>query len=200
MNSRLASVALTFRRTYASQATRFRYPRPKPGTSERPPARPADPLSTSNTAAATELEDEALTFIHRPPPSAASPISYTTLPASPLLRARSEASAEGEQSQRALPPVFRRADRKPTERVPDHAVLRMRELRNRDPAKYTRGVLARMFNTSEAFVGMVAAVSKKSARKARLRERDALHAQNREQWSERREMIVAIRQKRRQFW
>ncbi|KAL1743622.1 mitochondrial ribosomal protein subunit L20-domain-containing protein [Schizophyllum fasciatum] len=198
MNSRLGSVALTLRRTYASQATRFRYPRPKPGTSERPPARPADPLATSPAAAATELDDEPLTFIHRPPPAAASPVSYTTLPASPLLRARP--AADGPRASGALPPVFRRADRRPTDPVAPHAVLRMRELRNRDPARYTRGVLARMFGTTEAFVGMVAALRSKSARKARVRERDALHAQSRAQWSERREMIVAIRQKRRTFW
>lgn len=201
VHRRLGSVALTFRRTYAS-----RYPRPKPGTSERPASRPPDPLTHSAAAAVSELDDDALTFIHRPPPSAPSPNSYTTLPASPLLRPRPAAeegdveAAAPETPARALPPVFRRADRDPKEQVSSHVIRRMREMRNRDPAKYTRGVLARTFNTTEAFVGMVAAISKKSVRKARVRDRDAQHAKQREGWSERREMIVAIRHKRREFW
>ncbi|PBK82192.1 hypothetical protein ARMGADRAFT_1019779 [Armillaria gallica] len=68
--------ALSFTRSYAT-----RYPRPKTGTSERPPYRTPDPLVNNPSTAVTTLPDEELTFIHRPPPTSPAPFILTTSPA-----------------------------------------------------------------------------------------------------------------------
>src|SRR5258705_2524283 len=66
-----------------------KYPRPRPGTAEKPPYRAPDPLVNNPKATVTKLGgEEELTFIHRPPASAPSPYSLSIAPASPLLRPR----------------------------------------------------------------------------------------------------------------
>ncbi|KAJ2978638.1 hypothetical protein NUW54_g11257 [Trametes sanguinea] len=66
------SLRLPFSRSYATRLP------------ERPPYRAPDPLRNNPHATYQELADKNLTFIHRPPPTAPSPLSYTTSPASPL--------------------------------------------------------------------------------------------------------------------
>jgi len=180
------TLALPWTRSYAPK-----YRRPKPGTAERPAYHPPDPLVNNPDAVVTTLQDENLTFIHRPPPTAPSPFSLTTAPSSPLLR---PASAPPE----LLPPPLR-VTPPPPKRMTDAAVAKMREFRREDPSKFTAGKLARMFNCTPNFVSLVAAL-KKPARKARLVIRNEEHAKMRERWSERHATVKAIRAKRRELW
>lgn len=168
-----------------------KYPRPRPGTSERPAYHPPDPLINNPKAAVKTLEEDNLTFIHRPPPTAPSPYSLTTAPASPLLR---PATSHVE----SLPPVLHRP---PTEqpRMSDEQIEKMRSLRFSNPAVYSRGKLAKMFNCTQAFVAQMAAL-KKPQRKALIRIRDQRHEKYREKWSEKHALVKAIRVKRREMW
>lgn len=188
MNRRLA-FALTFSRTYAT-----RWPRPKPGTSERPAYHAPDPLVNNPKAAVTPLEDEDLTFIHRPPPTAPSPFSLTTAPTSPLLR------PDPSPITGPLPPSIRpSADKVQPQRASDEVIAEIRRLRFSDPTKYSRGKLAQMFGCTENFVGSIAAL-KKPQRKALIRVREQKHEAVREKWSEKKSTARAIRAKRREFW
>lgn len=175
-----------------SYATRFL--RPKPGTSERPAYHAPDPLSNNSNAVVTSLPDEDLTFIHRPPPSAPSPFSLTTAPVSPLLWPR-PSSQDG-----LLPPPIRpSADKEQLPRVSDQVVGEIRRLRLTNPAKWSRGKLAKKFDCTESFVAGIAAL-KKPQRTALIRSRDQTHAEAREKWSEKKSTVRAIRAKRREFW
>ncbi|PPQ67542.1 hypothetical protein CVT26_006844 [Gymnopilus dilepis] len=170
-----------------------KYPRPRPGTAERPAYHAKDPLVNNPKAVVTQLEDENLTFIHRPPPSAPSPISLTTAPASPLLRPPSE------PYNGPLPPLSRSGPADPPPRMSDEDLEKLRELRYSDPVKYTRGKLASMFNCTQTFVGLVAPL-KRTARKPILKDRDALHEEARQRWSEKHSLVKAIAKKRRELW
>ncbi|KAF4589931.1 hypothetical protein EYR40_009682 [Pleurotus pulmonarius] len=188
MNRRISSV-LSFSRAYAT-----RHPRPKPGTSERPPYHAPDPLLNNPNATTTNLNDENLTFIHRPPPSAPSPFSLTTNPVSPLLRAHQNVPGET-----LMPPQLRASKLSESFVLTEAQKAEMRELRRSDPKQWTRSALARKFGCPSWFIEYVAALPK-SARKAARRERDAVHAANREKWSERHSMVKAIRLRKREFW
>jgi len=168
-----------------------KYPRPRPGTSERPAFRHPDPLST---ALKTELADSQLTFIHRPPPSAPTPYSLSTAPSSPLL-----AKVQTPPVSRGLPPLSRPAPEKKHTQVADETVLQMRALRHSDPKKYTRSVVAKMFGVEEAFVAFAAGLSHSAAKRS-VAERNAVHALHRERWSERHQIVKAIQRKRRTLW
>ncbi|KAK7469110.1 hypothetical protein VKT23_003601 [Stygiomarasmius scandens] len=183
LQSSLPSLA----RSYAQK-----WPRPKPGTSERPPMRHADPLLNSDNAVVTALPKENLTFIHRPPPTAPSPLSYTTNPVSPLLR---PATTPTESS---LPPLVRPEKSQP-KRASQKTIAEIQRLRELDPVKHTRGALAKRFGVTQQFVGMIAG-TKKSTRKALIRTRDTEHQANRDKWSDKRSLVVAIRKKRREHW
>ncbi|KAF9267533.1 hypothetical protein L218DRAFT_693852 [Marasmius fiardii PR-910] len=148
-----------------------KYPRPKPGTSERPPYRAPDPLINNPVATVTSLPEDDLTFIHRPPPTSPSPFSYTTNPVSPLLQPKK------------LPTV----------------VAKIRHLRLSKPEVYTRGRLAKEFGVTQRFVGLIAAVSK-AKRKELVSQRDALHGEGRAKWSDKKRLVEDIRKKRRTFW
>jgi len=76
---------------------------------------------------------------------------------------------------------------------------KMRQLRTEDPEKYTRGRLAKMFNCSPFLVGQMAPLDAPTHREA-LDKREKLHEEVRNQWGERKQMIRAIRTKRREFW
>jgi len=171
-----------------------KYPRPRPGTSERPAYHPPDPLINNPKAAVKTLEEDNLTFIHRPPPTAPSPYSLTTAPASALLCPATTPHVEPH-----LPPVLRRPP--PTEplRMSDEQIGKMRNLRLSNPTVYSRGKLAKMFNCTQAFVAQMAAL-KKPQRKALIRIRDERHERNREKWSEKHGLVKAIRAKRREMW
>jgi len=187
--ARKAGSVVQFTRTYASK-----YPRPRPGTSERPPYRPTDPLLDNPKATVTTLEDSQLTLIHRPPPTAPTPHSLTTSPSSPLLRSK-RTSQDG-----PLPPFIRpSADKHELPRVSEEVVEKIRELRRSDPKVYSRGKLAKMFGCTESFVASVAAL-KKSQRTGLIRLREQQHAVVREKWSEKKAIVRAIRAKRRTFW
>ncbi|KAF8798759.1 hypothetical protein BYT27DRAFT_7122484 [Phlegmacium glaucopus] len=170
-----------------------KYPRPRPGTSERPAYHPPDPLINNPKAAVKTLEEDNLTFIHRPPPTAPSPYSLTTAPASPLLR---PATPHVESH---LPPVLRRPPSTEPPRMSDEKIEKMRNLRLSNPTVYSRGKLAKMFNCTQAFVAQMAAL-KKPQRKALIRIRDERHERNREKWSEKHALVKAIRAKRREMW
>lgn len=171
-----------------------KYPRPKPGTSERPAYRPPDPLINNPKAAVKTLEEDNLTFIHRPPSTAPSPYSLTTAPASALLRPPTS-SAEP----LPLPPLLRQLPSKEQPRMSDEQIEKLRNLRFSNPTVYSRGRLAKMFNCTQAFVAQMAAL-KKPQRKALIRIRNQRHEKHREKWSERHALVKAIRAKRREMW
>ncbi|KAK1225125.1 hypothetical protein PQX77_011940 [Marasmius sp. AFHP31] len=190
LNRRITSLTVPFARYYPGK-----YPRPKPGTSERPPYRAPDPLVHNPSATVTSLPEDDLTFIHRPPPTSPSPFSFTTNPTSPLLRPKPASTATA-----ALPPSIRpSADKALPPRVSDEVVAKIRQLRLSDPGKYTRGRLAKEFGVTQSFVGMVAAV-KKSTRKELVAKRDDFHAASRAKWSEKKKLVEDIRKKRKSFW
>jgi Mitochondrial ribosomal protein subunit L20 len=172
-----------------------KYPRPRPGTSERPAYRPSDPLINNPKAAVKTFEEDNLTFIHRPPSTAPSPYSLTTAPASPLLRP----APSHVEPLPPLPPVLRQPPTKEHPQMSDEQIEKMRHLRFSNPTVYSRGKLAKMFNCTQAFVASMAAL-KKPQRKALIRIRDQRHEKYREKWSEKHALVKAIRAKRREMW
>ncbi|KAG7088551.1 hypothetical protein E1B28_012533 [Marasmius oreades] len=189
LQRRLTSLIVPHTRCYPGK-----YPRPKPGTSERPPYRAPDPLIDNPAATITSLPEDDLTFIHRPPPTSPSPLSYTTNPVSPLLQPKAS-STNG-----PLPPLIRpSADKPPLPRVPDEVVAKIRQLRLSNPEKYTRGRLAKEFGVTQHFVALIAA-TKKSKRKELVSQRDVLHAASRAKWSDKKKLVEDIRKKRRTYW
>ncbi|KAI0726433.1 mitochondrial ribosomal protein subunit L20-domain-containing protein [Fomitopsis betulina] len=157
---------------------------------ERPPYRAPDPLINNPEATYTQLEGD-LTFIHRPPPTAPSPWSFATNPASPLLQAPSPAAD-------ALPPSLREAGAE-FPRMSDEDIQKMRALRVENPEYYSRSRLAKMFNCSTNFVATMAP-TKIADRKKILRQRDEEHAEARSKWGVKRSYFEAARKKRREFW
>ncbi|TFK52264.1 hypothetical protein OE88DRAFT_1657420 [Heliocybe sulcata] len=160
---------------------------------ERPPSKYSDPLSTSSNAVDTQLESN-LTFIHRPPPSQPSPFSYTTNPVSPLLRSPSEYSPEG------VPPYIRpSAEKQPHPRMSDEDLAELKKLRLQNPRKWTRSELARKFNCSAQFVGMVTKVPN-VLRKEIRREKAAKDEEARMKWGPRTRLVRELAKKKREFW
>ena len=158
---------------------------------ERPPHRAPDPLRNNPHASYTELPEK-VTFIHRPPPTSPSPLSYTTSPASPLLHSSASPATQD------LPPTFQKQHgEKP--RVSDEDVARIRQLRREDPATWTRGRLAKEFNCTPWFVGKITSLKGPDARKAKA-EMEEEHAAHRAKWGERRSLYADIRKKRRESW
>jgi len=156
---------------------------------QRPPARAPDPFTDPKVVHQTVSND--LTFIHRPPPSAPTPLSYTTAPVSPLLQPKPQVTASG-----PLPPRLGRAA---PERMSDEAIAEMQRLRKEDPETWTTASLARKFGCTQTFV-MMKAPLKMSLRKQRRRERDAEHEKFRNRWGEKRSLIRDIQHKRREMW
>ncbi|KAI0357425.1 hypothetical protein OH77DRAFT_1502990 [Trametes cingulata] len=159
---------------------------------ERPPYRAPDPLVNNPHATYQELPDANATFIHRPPPTAPSPLSYTTAPASPLLKDGPTPVAG------PLPPSLRR-DKGARPRLSDEDIAKMRELRRADPQTWTRGALARQFNCTPWFVAKMIAL-KGPERKAALEKREKEHEAARAKWGERKSLQADIRKKRKEFW
>ncbi|PFH53930.1 hypothetical protein AMATHDRAFT_136248 [Amanita thiersii Skay4041] len=176
-------------RSYATK-----YPRPRPGTAERPPVHRPDPLTNNPNAITTSLENESLTFIHRPPPSSPSPYSLTTAPSSPLLWPKATPIDE------PLPPISRpRLNKVPPQRASDEVLAEIRRLRLSDPTTYTRTKLAKMFGCTQTFIGSIAAL-KKSQRKTSIRKEEEKREAERVTWSERKQLVRQIRAKRRELW
>ena len=159
----------------------------------RPPPRVLDPLLNNPRAAYQELPGD-LTFIRRPPPSAASPESFTTAPSSPLVTGDVR-----ENDPTKLPPVVSEKKAPAQGRMSDEDIARMRELRAKDPVQWTAGRLAKEFGCSPWFVGQITSLKGPERRKA-LEERDREHATNREKWGERRSMNAELRKRRKEFW
>ncbi|KAI8978800.1 mitochondrial ribosomal protein subunit L20-domain-containing protein [Trametes punicea] len=184
---------LSLRLPFASRSYVTRLP-------ERPPYRAPDPLVNNPRATYQELPDNNLTFIHRPPPTAPSPLSYTTNPASPLLKnsTSASASAPGTTTADALPPAVRK-DKGEKPRLSDEDIAKLRDLRRADPVKWTRGRLAKEFNCTPWFVGKLITLRGPDRRRA-LEERERAHAAARAQWGERKSLQADVRKKRREFW
>lgn len=158
---------------------------------ERPPPKIKDPLLSPHVTHHQITPD--LTFIHRPPPTAPTPFSLTTAPSSPLLSPPSSSTAG------PLPPLTKCLHNKLDAKLTEEQIEEMKRLRAADPLTYTRQRLATQFGCSPLFVPIVAPLSKTERRKA-LERRDHEHEANRSQWGERKEMVVAIRKKRRSLW
>ncbi|CAL1712774.1 unnamed protein product [Somion occarium] len=156
---------------------------------ERPPYRAPDPL-LNNPHATYQQVSEDMTFIHRPPPTAPSPISYTTNPASPLLRDASGVAT--------LPPTVRPEKAQPP-RMSDEDLAKLRQLRMEDPDKWSTGRLAKEFNCTPAFVMRVAAL-KVADRKRLKKKRDEEHEENRGKWGDKKALNHEVRQQRKLYW
>ncbi|KAI0769872.1 mitochondrial ribosomal protein subunit L20-domain-containing protein [Fomes fomentarius] len=173
------SLPLRFSRSYATRLP------------ERPPYRAPDPLHNNPSAVYQELPENA-TFIHRPPPTAPTPHSYTTSPTSPLLQP-SVTPVDG-----PLPPnLWKDKGEKP--RVSDEDLEKIRRLRRENPTEWTRGRLAKEFNCTTWFIGKVTSLKGPDRRQA-LEARDHEHEEFREKWGERRRLNADIRKKRKEFW
>ena len=160
---------------------------------QKPPMRHPDPLLNNPNTVATSLPED-LTFIHRPPPSASTPFSYTSNPTSPLLLTGSPSTATG--SALPLPLARPKLERF---RLSDDKIAEMQRLRVQDPKRYTRSRLAEMFECSPVFVGYVAPLAR-SEKKAALARRDQAHEKARAHWGEKAALIREIRKKRKEFW
>ncbi|KAI0084799.1 mitochondrial ribosomal protein subunit L20-domain-containing protein [Irpex rosettiformis] len=159
---------------------------------QRPPARAPDPLVNNPHATYEELPGD-LTFIHRPPPTAPTPESYTTHPASPLLRP----PTSGAPLQ--LPPILFAGNQVQPERMSQEDIRRMKDLRKSDPDNWTVTKLSKEFKCTTQFVRLMAPLTP-SQRKKKQAARDAQHAEQRAKWGERKSLVRDIRQKRRELW
>lgn len=181
-----------------------KWPRPRPGSAERPNYHAPDPLLPNTKAVnplisnvkpvETALPDD-LTFIHRPPPTSPSPFSLTSDPVSPLLQPRKPRTDD------PLPPFIRPSHGvEPThKRITGATLAEIRKLRTANPDVWTRGALAKKFGTSQNFIGLVAALKKSKRKKANAKE-EARHQAIRDNWTDRRAMVRDIREKRKEFW
>ena len=168
---------------------------------ERPPPKFSDPLKNNPHATVKEVA-KGVSLNHRPPPTTPTPYSTTLAPASPLLRPRSEPDDGKGPSEItvSVPPRVRQ----PRE-FPEQGVLsekdfeEMRRLRASNPAHYTRSRLAKMFNCAPFLVGQQVPLERKVRKEAKgtLAEE---HQRNRENWGERKALVMAIRKKRREYW
>ncbi|KAI0916813.1 hypothetical protein AcW1_007838 [Taiwanofungus camphoratus] len=158
---------------------------------EKPPYRAPDPLVNNPNALYQSLPGD-LTFIHRPPPSAPSPLSYTTSPASPLLQ---QSSAPQDTP---VPPALRDEKGQPP-RVSDEDLAKIRQLRAEDPFTWTRARLAKEFKCTPGFIWRVAAMKLRDRKKV-LAQRDEEHEKFRSRWGERKRLVREIAKKRREFW
>ena len=181
-----------FRRSYATR-------RP-----ERPPPKVIDPLLTSPNATVSKLSD-GMTFIHRPPPTAPSSFSTTLLPVSPLLRpatslpTSSTSTTDKTRASGVVPPRMRKARTHTNRVLTEEDFTKMRELRATDPTRWSRIALAKEFQCPPFLVAQKVPLDDLS-KNAALTKRETEHAANRESWGERKSMVMAIREKRREFW
>ena len=160
---------------------------------QKPPMRHPDPLLNKPNAISTPLPED-LTFIHRPPPSAPTPLSFTVNPSSPLLRT----SPPIPPTESSLPPPLKR----PTSthpRLSEDKIKELQRLRSKNPALYTRQKLADTFGCSPSFVSYVAPL-KPSQQRTALARREREHDKARARWGEKTAVIREIRKKRKEFW
>ncbi|KZT09349.1 uncharacterized protein LAESUDRAFT_723088 [Laetiporus sulphureus 93-53] len=168
------------------------FPRAQKYLPRRPPSRFPDPLVNNPNAAYQQVAED-VTFIHRPPPTMPSPHSFTTAPASPLLRSASS-SVNG-----LMPPALQKPRPEQPKVLSDEELARLRELRKADPGHWTRRRLAKEFGCSPMFVKLVAPLSKQ-ARRAATEKRESEHDEARSTWGPRKALVRDARRRRREFW
>jgi hypothetical protein len=164
---------------------------------ERPQQKIKDPLDNAPNATRFEIQDKKFTFIQRTPPSAPTPFSLTTAPASPLLNPASSSPSTAPTN--ALPPPLWNEPSKTHRILSEADIDQIRALRSRDPHTNTAGKLAAQFGCSSKFVAMVAPLSK-DLKQDRLRLRDEEHDDARSKWGARKQLVKEIRAKRRSLW
>jgi hypothetical protein len=99
-----------------------------------------------------------------------------------------------------LPPFARPGTHKESPpHASDETIAKIRELREVDAEKYSRGELAKMFNVTRSFVSMVAPLRSKKRREIAEKTQVEVEAA-RSKWSERHSLVKAIRRKRRELW
>lgn len=157
----------------------------------KPAVRYPDPLSSSDVTAQKLTPN--LTFYHRPPPSAPTPYSLTTAPASPLLRPPS--SSPNSNTAGEEPPTLKPTPSPKRLHLNAEAVAEIQRLRREDPRTNSRIALSKQFECSPVFVGMVAPLPKEQYERVweDLEKR-------RRGWGQRKVMIKEIRKRRRDFW
>lgn len=160
---------------------------------QKPPMRHPDPLLNKSNAVSTSLPED-LTFIHRPPPSAPSPLSYTGNPSSPLLRAEPPTPL----ADVSLPPPLKQSTMVHP-RLPEDKIKELQRLRMENPGLYTQKKLANIFGCSPSFVSYVAPL-KSSQQRAAVARRDREHEKARSRWGEKAALIREIQKKRKEFW
>ncbi|KAG8907110.1 hypothetical protein FRB99_005365 [Tulasnella sp. 403] len=183
-----------------------------------------DPLATAPNAVTTELAP-GLTFIHRPPPTAESPVSYTSNPASPLLRPTSSQTSTSRQygtlpalnnSSTPLPPTVRPISPRFNPQTPQSFHLtqaqidEIRTLRASDPKKNTVWKLAEQFKCSRLFISMVAPlkdikIQVKGAdgeivETSEAERRQAERVKREARWGERKKITREVSKKRKALW
>lgn len=204
-----------------NQRRHFVKPRPKVGDPlENAPSTTLDYPSLMETKG---LEDDGysqkkLTFIHRPPPSAPSPHSMITAPASPLLRPAtphkpifkgvvklrpgeapvvvgktSKQTSDG--SNTGEPPLLREYPGIRRRHLDEKELTRMRKLRESNPQLYTRLRLAKMFDCSPVFVSMAAPLPREALKEV-WREK----LEQKEGWTWRKQLVREMRKKRKDLW
>ncbi|KIJ54410.1 hypothetical protein M422DRAFT_222020 [Sphaerobolus stellatus SS14] len=191
--SSLLKTPVRFTRSFAFRTYATRRP-------ERPPSKIKDPLQAPN-AKHYEIGPN-LTFIHRHPPTAPTPFSLSTAPASPLLQPlKPSIPLELGEAPKpdSLPPLLWREPKGPQKKLDQVQIEKMKQLRAEDPLKWTQHKLAERFGCSAAFVSIVAPLSKLAQREA-LARRDEKHEEKKRSWGERKATIVAIRKKRKSLW
>ncbi|KAI0308589.1 mitochondrial ribosomal protein subunit L20-domain-containing protein, partial [Amylostereum chailletii] len=141
---------------------------------QKPPMRHPDPLLNNPNATTSSLPGD-LTFIHRPPPTSPSPLSLTTDPASPLLKAASTSS----QATKLPPPLRAPSNQQP--QMSDEDIVEMKRLRASNPTFYTRKRLSEQFNCTPSFVGLMARLST-SDHRAVQQKLEQTHEDVRAQW------------------
>lgn len=161
---------------------------------ERPARKIKDVLDNAINANRVQVQDNSqkFTFIHRSPPSAPTPFSLTTAPASPLLKPATITA-------QPLPPQIPQKITVQHRTLSESEIDSVRQLRSQDPLTYTASKLAAQFGCSSKFIALVAPLSKEVKRQ-KLRIRDEEHQDIRSKWGPRKQLVKEIREKRRSYW
>ncbi|KAG8951741.1 hypothetical protein FRC04_005762 [Tulasnella sp. 424] len=169
----------------------------------RPKHTVKDPLLTASNAEITELPEN-LTFIHRPPPTAETPLSYTTNPTSPLLRQTSASSTSA-----PLPPPLHAAYNGESKRLTEAQIEEIRARRAKDPKRNPAWKLAQEYGCSRLFISMVAPIKKIDVQvgtseglvqmtEAERRQLEKAKVMSR--WGERKQINREVKRLRREKW
>ncbi|KIO24251.1 hypothetical protein M407DRAFT_103062 [Tulasnella calospora MUT 4182] len=171
----------------------------------RPKHTVKDPLLTASNAAIIELPEN-LTFVHRPPPTAETPLSYTTNPSSPLLRKTASSST----SAPLAPPLHAQQENAgQSKRLTQAQIEEIRARRAKDPKSNPAWKLAEEYGCSRLFISMVAPIRKIDVQvktseglvqmtEAERRQFEKEKVMSR--WGERKQINREVRRLRREKW